>query len=451
MGPKKLIVIAATAALLFLGQSSQEVTGNSTTLKAYFQPFADGRAAVLAELSKAKKSVHVAQYNIRDKAYVDKLVELKKRGVDVKIVIDEKNSLKPWNTLDDDMIAAGLWVYKKPHSGSNYGIMHHKFTIIDSKVVLTGSFNWNSTARLSNNENMLIIDDARLARDYEYEFEEMIGTRSTSKGSPSKLTSSDRFQVFFSPEDRPDYEIEKLIDRAKSSVHVAMFTFRDSRLAKALVRAVNRGVTVELLTEAKQASRTNQDERVSRAGAKVVVGANTSSPNSAMHHKYAIIDEAIVVTGACNWTYTAFHYSEEDVLVVRDAALAKAYLNDFADLMKRYDGGYTEADYSVSDQSADFNFVCEQPDTEWGETVCVIGNHPALGSWDAKKAVRLDTSSSVFPRWNGYVSLPPGVTVEYKYIRLKTDGSVIWESGYNRVLKTSAKGRNETKIEVFRN
>ncbi|MDF1662209.1 MAG: phospholipase D-like domain-containing protein [Planctomycetota bacterium] len=451
MGQKKILVLLATAALLFFGQSRQEVNGNSTTLKAYFQPFADGRSAVLAELSKATKSVHVAQYNIRDKAYADKLLELKQRGVEVKIVIDEKNSLKPWNTLDDTMIASGLWVMRKSHSSSNYGIMHHKFTIIDDKVVLTGSFNWNSTARLSNNENMLIIEDARLARDYEHEFQELIGQRNTTTGSPSNLSSSDRYQVFFSPEDRPDYEIEKLINNAKSSIHVAMFTFKDSRLSRALVRASNRGVKVELLTEAKQASRTNEDERVANAGGKVVVGANTSSPNSAMHHKYAVIDEAIVLTGACNWTYTAFHYSEEDVLVVRDAALAKSYLNDFADLMKRYDGAYTEADYSYADQSADFNFVCEQPKTKWGETVCVIGNHPALGSWNPKNAVRLDTSSSVFPRWNGYVSLPAGVTVEYKYIRLKADGSVIWESGFNRTLTTSSKGRNETRIEVFRN
>ena len=182
----------------------------------------------------------------------------------------------------------------------------------------------------------------------------------------------------------------------------------------------------------------------------MVVGANTSSAFAAMHQKYAVIDERIVLTGACNWTYTAFRKSEEDVLVIRDIAVAKAFLNDFADLMKRYDTAYSPADYSYSDNSAAVNFVCEEADTQWGEVVCVVGNHPALGHWDPQRAVRLDTARSLFPRWSGFVDLSAGTQIEYKYIRLKSDGSVIWELGSNRILNTSSNGRNETRIENFR-
>jgi hypothetical protein len=261
---------------------------------------------------------------------------------------------------------------------------------------------------------------------------------------------SDRFQVLLSPEDRPDREIAKLIDQAQKSVHVAMFTFKDSGLSKALVRAAKRGVQVELVTESKQASRTQEDEKVARAGAKVVVGANTSAPHAAMHQKYAVIDQRIVLTGACNWTYTAFHHSEEDVLIVRDIAIAKAYLTDFADLMKRYDSGYMESDYSWQSGCSVINFICKDGDTEWGESVYVVGNQPALGQWDPAKAIRLESSSSNFPKWSGLVELPVNAAVEYKYIRKKNDGTLVWESGFNRTLSTSTLGRNETRSEAFR-
>ncbi len=37
--------------------------------------------------------------------------------------------------------------------------MHNKFAIIDSLVLVTGSFNWTSQAVTSNQENLVVIDN----------------------------------------------------------------------------------------------------------------------------------------------------------------------------------------------------------------------------------------------------------------------------------------------------
>lgn len=440
------VLSLSVASVLSLAETSH---AQQSPLRVSFQPFDNSKALALQALSQAKQSVHVAQYNIRDRDFANKLLELKNKGLDVKVVVDAKNAKNSWNVVDDEMEAQGLTVVRKS-AGGKYGIMHHKFTVIDGQTIMTGSFNWNHTAQLSNNENMLIIHDAKLARDYEQEFQELLGAAPETRGSPAGLTANSPMRVLFSPEDRVDFEIIDLIRKAKKSVHVAMFTFYDRYTSRELVKAAQRGVKVELITEAKQASRSGEDEKVAQAGGKVIIAANRSAQHSAMHHKYAVVDEQIVITGACNWTYTAFKHSFEDVLIIRDQSLAKSYLLDFADLMKRYDAGYTAADYAWTRSRAGVQFVCKQDKTKWGDQLCVVGNHAALGFWDPKKALKLETSSSNYPQWSGSVSLPANSRIEYKYIVLSADGKVRWEQGFNRLLVIDAQGRSQSRLEEYR-
>lgn len=48
--------------------------------------------------------------------------------------------------------------------------MHHKFCVIDNEVVITGSYNWTASADKRNNENLLVIHDAKIAQEYSAEF-----------------------------------------------------------------------------------------------------------------------------------------------------------------------------------------------------------------------------------------------------------------------------------------
>ncbi|KAL2007730.1 hypothetical protein VTN00DRAFT_7712 [Thermoascus crustaceus] len=76
----------------------------------------------------------------------------------------------------------------------------------------------------------------------------------------------------------------------------------------------------------------------------------------------------------------------------------------------------------------------ERVTTTYGETVYVVGSIPALGSWNPDDAVALsaDKYTSDDPLWYGTVSLPAGVSVEYKYIKKESDGGVVWEGDPNR-------------------
>ncbi|KAL6891498.1 glycoside hydrolase family 15 Glucoamylase [Trichoderma longibrachiatum] len=78
--------------------------------------------------------------------------------------------------------------------------------------------------------------------------------------------------------------------------------------------------------------------------------------------------------------------------------------------------------------------------TQFGQTVKVAGNAPALGNWSASAAVALDAINYAdnHPLWIGTVDLEAGDVVEYKYINVGQDGSVTWESDPNHTYTVPA-------------
>ncbi|PKY00161.1 Glucoamylase [Aspergillus campestris IBT 28561] len=72
--------------------------------------------------------------------------------------------------------------------------------------------------------------------------------------------------------------------------------------------------------------------------------------------------------------------------------------------------------------------------TAWGENIKLVGSTTQLGNWAPDKGVALnaDKYTKYDPLWSTTVILPAGQTVKYKYIRVKTDGTVQWESDPNR-------------------
>ena len=53
--------------------------------------------------------------------------------------------------------------------------LHHKVAIIDEKIVISGSFNWSPSAAYSNDETLVILHSAELARHFTREMERLWG------------------------------------------------------------------------------------------------------------------------------------------------------------------------------------------------------------------------------------------------------------------------------------
>lgn len=64
-------------------------------------------------------------------------------------------------------------------------LLHHKFSVVDEHLVITGSQNWSAAANHSNDENLLVIDNPTVAAHFQREFTRLY--EGASLGVPSFL------------------------------------------------------------------------------------------------------------------------------------------------------------------------------------------------------------------------------------------------------------------------
>lgn len=135
--------------------------GGCRSSQVWFSDDDDLTTVLTDQMATATDTLDVAVYTFTSEPIRDAIIDADSRGVKVRVVIDG------WET--NDPIAAALseaGVPTKRAYGYNDGIMHHKFAIVDTQSVVTGSFNFTIAADKSNDENLLIVSDPALAGQY---------------------------------------------------------------------------------------------------------------------------------------------------------------------------------------------------------------------------------------------------------------------------------------------
>lgn len=81
------------------------------------------------------------------------------------------------------------WKTPASSSGVTYltrgDLLHHKFAVLDSKKVITGSHNWSANANKNNDEAILVVESPEVATAYQEEFKRL--KQSSAIGLSSKL------------------------------------------------------------------------------------------------------------------------------------------------------------------------------------------------------------------------------------------------------------------------
>jgi len=145
-------------------------------VQACFSPQGECSAHILREIELAKKELLVAVYAFTSDDLSNALVQAKKRGVVVQIVVDREFDLTNQNSKGKFFDAQKIPVRRvsgtKPEAPEkDAGLMHQKFAVIDNRIVFTGSYNWTYSADSLNDENLLLFRDAGpLAEEYRKAF-----------------------------------------------------------------------------------------------------------------------------------------------------------------------------------------------------------------------------------------------------------------------------------------
>lgn len=119
-----------------------------------FSPEGSAQQLVLHTLDDARESIRLMGYSFTSPEVVKSLVAAKLRGVDVRVVVDDKgNRSKASQAAMNVLINAGIPL----RINSQYKIMHDKVIVTDGQNVETGSFNFTRSAAGANSENTLVV------------------------------------------------------------------------------------------------------------------------------------------------------------------------------------------------------------------------------------------------------------------------------------------------------
>jgi len=123
-------------------------------IESAYSPEAGSEALVIRVINASTRSIRLAAYSFTSPTVVRALLNAKKRGVDVQVVVDEKgNKSKASIAALNLLVNAGI----PARTIATYAIHHDKYIVSDERHVQTGSFNYSQSAAKKNSENVIVI------------------------------------------------------------------------------------------------------------------------------------------------------------------------------------------------------------------------------------------------------------------------------------------------------
>lgn len=153
--------------LLSLALSAPVPVVRAASIEAGFSPEGTALQLVLKTIDSAQQDIRLMGYSFTSPEVVRALVRAKRRGVDIRVVLDWKaNTGKNNNASKAAMnllVGNGIPV----RTVSAFKILHDKVIVADGRNTQVGSFNFSRAADRSNSENVLVVwDDPAVAQRY---------------------------------------------------------------------------------------------------------------------------------------------------------------------------------------------------------------------------------------------------------------------------------------------
>jgi phosphatidylserine/phosphatidylglycerophosphate/cardiolipin synthase-like enzyme len=256
------------------------------------------------------------------------------------------------------------------------GLMHNKFMIVDGKSTIVSTANFTMSCvhgdtlapqSRGNANSMVVIESSPFANIFMNEFNQMWGNGKTGRFGQNKIyygpktvsVSGIKITVQFSPtsshlnwEESTNGLIAETLKKSTRSVKAALFVFSDQKIADVLEKRHNAGVEMGFLVEPKFAYR-DYSELLDLLGLQmlnvnckyednnnpwrsaIVEGGMPILPRGdVLHHKFAVVDEKMVIMGSENWSESANYINDETLVVIQDRNIADSYTQEYLRLKK---------------------------------------------------------------------------------------------------------------------
>ena len=127
-------------------------------VKVLFAPDHAPEMEIMKQMLKAKERIDFAIFTFAQSSGIDDtMIALAGAGISVRGILDRMQGGQRW-AATTAVRDAGAEVYVT-RGGEGLNKLHHKLMVIDSQVVIAGSFNYTNPATALNDENIVVIGD----------------------------------------------------------------------------------------------------------------------------------------------------------------------------------------------------------------------------------------------------------------------------------------------------
>ena len=158
-----------------------------------FTPGQNCTQQIVDVIDNTQKTLFIQAYQFTSLPISKAVVLAKRRGVDVKLILDKSqySQGKYCSALFFAHEGVPVWIDYKPN------IAHNKIMVSDNTKIVTGSFNFSKNAQEHNAENMLIITNPQLASKYTRNFDRRLDSSvPLGKYIPVRESKHHRRKVF---------------------------------------------------------------------------------------------------------------------------------------------------------------------------------------------------------------------------------------------------------------
>lgn len=250
---------------------------------------------VKTALKKAQKSIYIEIFSLSDPKTLKLLNEKSKQGVHIELITDKQYVAQTKRKLRSSISVT---------PGSTNGLMHRKIVIIDDQMVWLGSvnFTWES---LSMHHNLLMGVHSPV-----------LASVLTDPSAPEEgriMVAGQNMDVWNLPKARTALEhLLNSIQNARTSIHIAMFTWTRTDIVEALVKAQHRGVNVKVVLDKRSSE--GASSKVLQLLRAYKIPVRLSQGAQLMHHKFMLIDGKELYFGSVNWTAGGF-MKNKDIMI----------------------------------------------------------------------------------------------------------------------------------------
>lgn len=156
------------------------LTIDGTGVEVYFSPDDHVAKRIALLLRGAQKSIYFMAYSFTADDFAEILRQKATDGLQIGGVMDGNMVQSNAGNEYDNLNKAGLPVF----IDGNPGLMHHKVFIIDGETVITGSYNFTSSAERTNDENVVILHDKKIASVYLDEYQRVLAEAQKANPKP---------------------------------------------------------------------------------------------------------------------------------------------------------------------------------------------------------------------------------------------------------------------------